>query len=506
MSYARQTLTLHSVAPDLIPQDAPLESWTSGMNVRFHNGETLAAREDAATLLPHRVALTIVYVEPFDTGYWVYANATGVWAHDGTTEYNITPTVWTGHGPTTVWTSCVINGLAVINTSTGDPVWWDGNPANIMTPLPDWPSGGRCVAMRAHKGFLFAVGMLSEGGQRVRWSDAAEAGEIPQEWTPSASNFAGFVDLAPMSSECVDAMTLGDDMVIYKRESIWAATMVLGNAVFAFRQMFTERGAAATNGVCRGPDDEHLFIGSDGDIWVTDGVQMRSVLDGRAQRFFYDDFSRPTNGVYSASTLMREKLGIICYPSGGATNGTRALLFDFASGDIGFRDLPGVHCMAAGRALKDVGDSNTWTGDDAAWGIDTEVWNQRISSATVEDVVYSGEDGEFLFEGGDLALTVNIEKHGIAFGNPKRRKIVSRIWPKISGRDGDVVKIRLGGQDVTGGPTDLSPPVDFVIGSDQPVDAFVSGRFITLIVESDDTVAPWRMGTVDVEYREVGGW
>ena len=209
MSYARASLPLRSVTPDLIPQDAPQDAWNMARNVLFRNGESVAAGNDLpvfpfASTNPE----TMVYVEPFDTGYWVYASEDGVFATDGSVEYDITPTLWTGFTSGTVWTSCVINGLAVVNASTSAPVWWDGNPANPCTILPDWEVGGRCLCMRAHKAFLFAIGYISDNGARVKWSDAAEPGTVPQVWTPAADNLAGFVDLAPLFTDCLDGAAL----------------------------------------------------------------------------------------------------------------------------------------------------------------------------------------------------------------------------------------------------------------------------------------------------------
>lgn len=504
----RETLSFHSIAPDLMPPDAPLEVWSSVSNVAFHNGESRSINSDKEFFGGSTTyGRTITYVEPNDTGYWVLGNASGIYAYDGSATYDITPASWTGSTAGSTWTSTVINGLAVINCSARDPVYWDGNPANICVPLPDWPSGGRCLAMRAHKNFLFAIGMTSEGGQRVRWSDAAEAGVIPQEWSPTASNLAGFVDLSPMLSNCLDGMTLRDDFLIYKDQSIYAATFIGGSAVFSFRQMFAEAGIAGSNAVTRGPNDEHLFIGSTGDVYLTDGVNVQAVLDGRAQRFFYSDFQNPTDAVYSAVTLDREKMGILAYPKAGDSTGTTALLYDFPSGDISFRDMPNVNAMCSGRALEQVTSQNDWDNDSQTWNNDGTTWTNSISAGgTVNDVLMATTSKIYVMEGGELAQKASMEKAGLAFGNPQRRKTVVRLWPKVVGTEGDTITFRVGGQDTVGGPVTLGPSLTFTIGSEDPIDCFAQGRFITLLVDSKNTIEPWRIGTIDVEYRENGKW
>lgn len=510
--YVRETITLHSLAPDLIPQDAPMEAWNAGENVFFRNGETLRAFGDSPTLTGAETdARTACYVKVGDGDFWVYATNDGIYAHDGSVEYDITPlSGWTGSADET-FTSCVLNGIAIFNASDRDPVYWDGDVLNPCVALPDWPSGGRCLALRSHKNFLFAIGMVSEGRQRVRWSDAAEVGAVPQHWTPAEDNFAGFVDLSPLSSPCLEGKTLRDSFLVYKNESIWSFDLVGGNRVFQVRKLFAEHGIVNTNAITGGMDDVHLFVGADGDVYLTDGTQVTSVLDGRAQRAFYQDFTQNRGGLFAAATLSREKLGIIGYPTAGSPYIDRALLFDFSSGDIGFRDMPDALCISEGGRLTDVGSSNIWDGDSASWDSDATPWPQEVTGITLDDVIVGGAFGFALLSDNSASdfvsgpVSARLEKAGLSFGNPRARKMVSRIWPKITGQIGDTLSIRLGGQEITGGPISLSSPVTFTIGQDQSVDTFVQGRFLSIEITSTGG-APWRMGSIDIEYREVGGW
>ena len=120
----RQTFEFSSMVPDLIPEDAPVDAWNYAHNVVFRNGETVAAGADRPVFLNASiVALTMTYVEPFGEAYWVYADETGIFAHDGTNEFDITPADWANHGVLPIWTSDVINGLATINSSNRAPVY-----------------------------------------------------------------------------------------------------------------------------------------------------------------------------------------------------------------------------------------------------------------------------------------------------------------------------------------------------------------------------------------------
>jgi hypothetical protein len=506
--YQRETFKFNSIAPDLIPQDAPAEVWNSGVNVAFHNGETRRVPGDLPTLPGAQLNPRAMI---YSGRYWVYCTNTGIYAHDGAVEYDITPAGgWTGD-EFALFTACGLSGIVYINASDRDPVYWAGDILSPCALLPDWPADGRCNALRAHKSFLFAIGFISEGGQRVRWSSAVEPGGVPQFWTPAPDNLAGSLDLNPLFSPALDGVTLRDSFLIYKGESIWTFDFVGGNAVFQARKLFAEAGLVNVNAVCAGVDDRHIFVGSDGDVYQTDGVQVVSILDGRAGRTFYEDFTENKAGLYSAVTLARQKQALIAYPQAGETLGTRGLIFDFTSNAIGFRDMPNVTCAGEGALLSDVSSINSWDGDPEAWDTDPSRWTFAVPAASLDDVIVGGGTGfacitdantkDFL--GGEVVASV--EKGGIAFGDPQRRKLVKAIWPKFDGAEGDVIIFRLGGQEITGGAITLSAPVPFVIGQNGPVETFAQGRYLFMQIESTGG-SPWALGSMDIVYRQTGAW
>ena len=230
------------------------------------------------------------------------------------------------------------------------------------------------MALRPYRHFLVAVGMLNEAGfQRVRWSDAAEAGAMPQEWEPTEENLAGFVDLLPSHSPCIDAHPVRDSLLIFKGQSVHELTFVGGDQVMRARRLFTGVGLAGVNGIASGPSDQLLWVGSDGDVYRTDGVSYASVLDGVAQRTFFGEISDDVLASLSAVTLTRQGVSWLFYPSEAAGPATRAIAYDWASGEVGFRDVPGVRCAAAGRLLTDPGTlTGSWDSAVGAWNTDAE--------------------------------------------------------------------------------------------------------------------------------------
>lgn len=514
-TYVRESLVLSDVVPDLIPQDAPLDAWNVAENVIFKNGETVRVAGDSPTL-PGAAenARTCVFIRVSGLGYWVYATTGGIYAHDGGSEYDITPASGWTPAADAVFTSCILSGFAYINASDTGPFYWDGNPTNPCEELPGWPIGGRCIALRAHKNFLFAIGMLSEGGaagERIRWSDAAEAGTVPGTWEPAADNLAGFLDLAPLSSPCVDGRSLRDSFLIYKQEAIYSLDFIGGNAVFRSRKLFSEHGIAFANALTAGIDDVHIFVGSEGDVFITNGVEVRSLLDGKAQRAFFKDFTQNSEALFACATLAREKLAILAYPKAGSVVCNRALFVDLTTLQLGFRDMPDIYCMAEGQALEDVGLSNAWDGDNQPWDDDDSIWPEEVVGATLDDVIAGGSFGFVLVSDAGAENFVSGPVHsmavktGLALGNAQHRKLVTRIWPKVFGREGDTLTFRLGAQDITGGPISLIDPITFTIGQDTHLDCFLEGRFLAVQVASDGG-AVWRMGSLDVEYKPTGAF
>ena len=85
------------------------------------------------------------------------------------------------------------------------------------------------------------------------------------------------------------------------------------------------------------------------------------------------------------------------------------------------------------------------------------------------------------------------------------RKVVTRLWPKVAGVDGQTLTFRISAQETTEGPTTFGPVMTYTIGQDSSLDTFVSGRFLGITVESNGGT-PWQVGSIDMEYREVGGF
>ncbi len=517
MAAPRLQLQMFGAAPDLIAADVSAGVWSDARGVVFHDGAAMRApaaapiHEGAAPAGPYLGVLSMMNAagEP----YWVVATAAALWACDASGWVEITPA--SGWGPTaaSILTLHRFNGMAIVNDSVNGPFYWDGNPANDAQALPSWPSGWRCISMRSHAGFLFAIGRLDAGGtMRVNWSDAAEAGTLPGAWNPAADNLAGYVDLLPAASPCVDGVSLGNDFLVFKGESVHAFTYAGGNAVFAVRKRFNNIGLAGVGGFAHGPSERLLFAGSDGDIYVTDGMQLASVLEGRWQRTYYEqaDPAQFREGVAGA-TLSRMGVSLIAFRGQGGDVLDRAMVYDWASGEVSVRTLPGVHCLAEGRNMNSSTD-NSWDGDAGSWSADGSVWDFALTGSTGDDVV-AGGDALYLISDGDAAGAfdviepVYLLKTAASLGNSDEAKLVRRVWPRIRGRSGESVSIRVGTSEEAEAPVRWGPAVAYEIGSGRPVDVLQRGRFVSLeLMSVAGSDSGFSVGMVEIEAVGSGRW
>lgn len=309
---------------------------------------------------------------------------------------------------------------------------------------------------------------------------------------------------------CLDAVGMRDDLLIYKRSSIWSCTFVGGNAVFAFRLLFAEAGLAATNAVCRSTDDRHLFVAAVGDVFITDGVRCQSVLEGSAQRTFQTTYNGATTPLIFASSVQRLKVGVVFYPEVGSPNVVTGLIYDFTSGAISFRDVPNPRCAAEGALLGGDIAENLWDNDPNPWDSDTTSWNTQIEDKTINDVMIGGAKGIFCvsqpfpgpFEDGPVKAMAT--KTGVRLKGGKRSTMTA-IWPQMEGNAGDTVFIRMLAQEVLDGPFAPSVAQPYVIGQKEPVSDFVSGRYIGIEVTSQ-AAGIWRLGSFEIDFAGNGKW
>lgn len=179
------------IAPDLVPETAPVGVWTLCGNVYPRDGMERAGGIQAVygtpILAPKWLLNTASTVA---SSFWVYGADTGIGGTDGAGSHvDLTPTTgFVGNTAANCWTGGNLNGVPVL-CNGGVPVWWDGLVANNFVALPGWPASARARAIRPYKYHLIALAVDPSTGafnpDLLWWSSAAVPGAVPSAWVPA---------------------------------------------------------------------------------------------------------------------------------------------------------------------------------------------------------------------------------------------------------------------------------------------------------------------------------
>lgn len=501
--------------------ELPPHAWTDGQNVRFYQGAVESFLGHATIQSPTNIQpLHLEFVNNSDTQAFVYLSNTKATVLTGGGETDITrPSADYNATVDTPWSSCFLSGTPIFNNLGDAPqVWTQSSPSTPLSDLANFPSTLRFKVLRSFKNFLVGLHSIKSGTEHphmVKWSDVADPGAVPPSWDETvATNLAGEQDLADSPGVMLDCLPLGDINMLYKQDAVWSMTFVGGIAVFAFRKVFHEFGALATN--CVVDIGRRHVVLTQNDLILHDGASWRSVL---SERWKDELFSTMNTNEASKSFLFVNrpyKEVWVCYPTGSATYPDRALVWNWETGVFGLRTLPGVSRIVAG--VVELVD-NTWDSDSATWDSDGEVWNAVqlnlnlkpiLAQVVTTNALHAADQGN-TFAGS--TKTSRVERVGIALdggrtlsGEPRvdlgTIKFVRAIYPRLEASDTTKVKFYVGVQDVVDGAVTWNGPYTVDQTTGFKIDLTLSARLIGLRVEStDDTF--WRLWGFDLDIEAV---
>lgn len=484
-------------------QELPDAGLSAVSNVRTRDGNIERCGGDTA--IYSAPAVTPYYVAAYASGssrFVVHAGAAAVYVDDGTTRTDITGTAPTGASGNR-WTGGTLNGVLILNNGVDKPMYWGGNVANNLATLTGWDSSWKCAVMRPWKNYLFALDVTKTSTRyphMVKWSGAADPGTVPATWDEAdPANDAGELDLAETTDFLVDALPMGDTLVIYKQFSMYAATYIGGAFIFNFRRIPGDSGMLARGCGAVVPGG-HVVL-TNGDLVLVNGQGAQSIVSGRVRRWLFDSMDSSYFDRAFVTTNPSFDEAWICYPTTGNSTCNRALIWNYVTNTFSVRTLSGVTYGCAGQIAVSVDDSI----DSDAVPIDesSETFDQSALPLSKSQLVLCTTEPKLIAVdiGNDFhgtGFTASLERTGIAFGDPAAVKTCKSVYPRIDGATGATLYVQIGATMDVEAPYTWGAAVPYTIGSTYKADMFVTGRFFGYRIYSEDTFS-WRAKSMDFD-------
>lgn len=496
---------------DTLPQELSINGWSAGTNVRFVNGAVERVLGHSAVFTTPSV--TPYWITPYTTAtarFWVHAGLGKVFADDGVTKTDITPASDFTGAIDDRWTGGSIGGVLVVNNGVELPHYWGGDIALNLAPVPGWGATWKCKFFRVFKTYLMA-GYITKGAVKyphmIKWCHPVQPGAITAagDWDEAdPTRDAGERDLAETPDVLVDALPMGDVLIIYKERSMYSAQQSFDDQIFNTRRLPGDVGLLARGCVVDTPKG-HVVLTA-GDLVIHQGQGTTSILEGKWRKRLFQAINSDNAQRCFLTTNPKKSEVWVCYPAVGEATCTQALIWNWDTGAVGHRDLPNVTYGGVGQINFSVSatmDGLTGTMDDLFGSIDSNDYSAnegRLVMCSTVPAVYLCDTGN-KFD--TTAVSASLERTGQAFDDPIKRKLLRGVWPRFDAAAGTVMQITAGGTDDMETATVWGSPVTYVVGTSRKADLFASGRFLGLRITSS-SVQPWRLHSMTLDVAQAG--
>ena len=257
----------------------------------------------------------------------------------------------------------VFNELIIVNPGTDAPPQFTTatNSAGSLAPLPGWQvdSTGSpiiCRILRPYNQRLIAMSVKEEHGagtaddvyQPIDFLFSSHITTIASltaaQWTASTTNTAGDVFLNATPGAILDGGQLGEFFIAYKTDSVVRIRETGDTYVLAVDSIFEDDGIYSTRCFANIGNSQHLVVGNYG-IYIHDGQSEKQDI---AKDLFQDTMFALVKPAERNRTFVfqqtRDKEVWLCLPtnSNSTTGCDLAFVYDYSSGKIHKRTLPGV--------------------------------------------------------------------------------------------------------------------------------------------------------------------
>lgn len=383
------------VVSDVAPWDLPPAAFSGGINFRLVSGkvQTSGGIEAVSSIAGRDIGHITQSTDLRGNSSWLVCGEDSILLFDGTDFTQLTGDAArlireTVNVDYTKWTSANIGNVTFLNNPEFNPLYWvDGdslNPGNLEY-LPwhigeeTWLDAGMsCNIMRAHKNFLFALGMGTPSGQfndMLHWSHPAEPNGIPFSWRPTIEqpdSIAGSLSLG-RGGAIVGGESLRDSFVVYS-ESALNVMDFTGDALGWRRRAVSETAGLVNPHSLVEVKGSHMFFTGD-DVLVYDGNAMQSLMHNRLRKRLYANINNDRlNNSWAAHYKSHSEVwfGV---PEDGADFPNVAYCYNYRDNTWSIRSLEKEVVHA--RAGKEPKSSYlTWDKAVTTWDTEPGSWTQ----------------------------------------------------------------------------------------------------------------------------------
>jgi hypothetical protein len=443
---------------------------------------------------------------------------TKAFVYDGAVHTDITRLAGNYTGTLTrEWNGTILGGIPVLNNGIDVPQYWSSYSAGTdLIALLNWPATYRAKVLRAFGSQLVAFNITKAGvpyPHNVLFSHSADPGTLPSSWDAAdPTKDTGENSLPDVESGIIlDAMMLRGVMYIGKENAIWRMRSIGGRFLFAFDTYLETAGVIASRCMTNVGILGQQTLWTQDDILLHNGSGQESILTKRWKRELFSQIDSTNYGNCFSFDNARQQEVWFCYPTPGATQPNRALVWNYSTKERLFTTVD-IDFRNQAAAIVPTSDATTWEDLSDTWEEDQVQWEsnerRRVIVCATDVTKFKSLDQGLSNDGS--AYTSTLQRTGLSIVGRKRTgewivdfkkvKTFKRVWLKISGGP---VTVRIGSQMLVDGTVTWQAPVVFNPGTDLYVDTVLTGRAMAIEISATDSVA-WTLMGYKVELN-VGG-
>jgi hypothetical protein len=364
--------------------------------------------------------------------------------------------------------------------------------------------------MRAFKNHLIALD-INNGTTRfphnVLWSHPADPGAVPgtNGWNVAdPTKDAGETPLSETAGYIVDGLSLGNQFVIYKEDSIYLMRYAGPPFIFSFQMAVREAGVLAKNCVAEIPGG-HVVLAQN-DVLLFNGQSTQSIADKRWRREIFNTLSSEAYQKAFVVALPGRNEVWCCSPSSGNAPDF-AFVWNWKNNSWTKRELPNVQSIV--WAFPPAQTAADWDTDSQTWDADTSPWSSYLTLGKV-GILASPATTEIFTLGtselsDDQAMHSYAEHLSFDFADAQKPessevvKHVSKIRPRIIAEPGVVLTFEVGTQMFLNDAVNWGPAQQFTVGTTEELCLGANGRYNSWRVSAslENPVATWRLEAID---------